>query len=93
MSNRVYFGDNLDVLPTLPAGHYRLIYIDPPFNTGRQQRRKSLRTVRDDRGDRSGFQGKRFRSEVLGERAFDDEFDDYLKFLRPRLEQARRVLS
>ncbi len=93
MSNSIYFGDNLDVLPTLPPRRYRLIYIDPPFNTGRQQRRKRLRTVRDEGGDRTGFQGKRFRSEVLGERAFHDEFDDYLDFLRPRLEQARRVLT
>ncbi|MCY3946603.1 MAG: site-specific DNA-methyltransferase [Anaerolineaceae bacterium] len=93
MSNCIFFGDNLDVLPTLPARHYRLTYIDPPFNTGRQQRRKRLRTVRDESGDRSGFQGKRYRSEVLGERAFDDEFDEYLEFLRPRLEQARRVLT
>ena len=93
MKNRIYFGDNLDVLPTLPSRHYRLIYIDPPFNTGRQQRRKRLRTVRDDDGDRTGFQGKRFRSELLGERAFDDRFDDYLGFLRPRLEQAKRVLT
>ena len=92
MSNRIYFGDNLDVLPTLPARRYRLIYVDPPFNTGRQQRRKRLRTVRDEDGDRTGFQGLRYRSEVLGERSFDDDFDDYPGFLRPRLEQARRVL-
>ncbi len=93
MSNQIYFGDNLDVLPALPARHYRLIYIDPPFNTGRQQRRKQLRTVRDDAGDRTGFQGRRFRSELLGERAFDDSFADYEAFLRPRLEQAQRVLT
>lgn len=93
MSNCIYFGDNLDLLPTLPARHFRLIYIDPPFNTGRQQRRQRLRTVRDDEGDRRGFQGKRFRSEVLGEQSFDDRYEDYLEFLRPRLEQARRVLT
>ncbi len=93
MSNSIFLGDNLEVLPTLPSRHYRLIYIDPPFNTGRQQRRKQLRTVRDDAGDRTGFQGKRFRSELLGERAFDDSFADYEAFLRPRLEQAQRVLT
>ncbi len=93
MSNYIYHGDNIDVLPTLPARHYRLIYIDPPFNTGQQQKRKRLRTVHDDDGDRIGFQGKRFRSEFLGESAFADSFDDYLAFLRPRLEQAKRVLT
>ena len=93
MSNYIYHGDNIDVLPTLPARQFRLIYIDPPFNTGQQQRRRSLRTVRDEGGDRVGFQGKRFRSELLGESAFDDSFDDYLAFLQPRLEQAKRVLT
>ena len=93
MNNYIYFGDNLDVLPTLSAQQFQLIYIDPPFNTGYQQKRKRLRTVRDDDGDRIGFQGKRFRSELLGESAFDDSFDDYLAFLRPRLEQAKRVLT
>ncbi len=93
MSNRIYFGDNLAVLQSLPAREFRLIYIDPPFNTGRQQRRRRLRTVRDNAGDRKGFKGNRYRSEVLGERAFDDSFADYEAFLRPRLEQAARLLS
>ena len=93
MSNRIYFGDNLAVLPTLAARQFRLIYIDPPFNTGHKQKRRRLRTVRDADGDRTGFQSKRFRSELLGESAFDDSFDDYLAFLQPRLEQAKRVLT
>ncbi|MDD9956032.1 MAG: DNA methyltransferase [Anaerolineaceae bacterium] len=93
MKHRIYLGDNIDILPKLPERYFRLIYIDPPFNTGRQQKRKRLRTVRDENGDRTGFQGKRFRSEVLSEHFFEDEFDDYLAFLRPRLEQAKRVLT
>ena len=93
MSNCICFGDNLDFLPDLPPRHFRLIYIDPPFNTGRRQRRKQLRTVRDDQGDRGGFKGQRYRSEVLGQRAFDDSFVDYEAFLRPRLELARRLLT
>jgi DNA modification methylase len=32
-------GDNADVLPRLPRGAFDLIYLDPPFNTGRPQRR------------------------------------------------------
>ena len=93
MNNYIYFGDNLDVLPTLPARHYRLIYIDPPFNTGQQQRRRRLRTKRDEGGDRVGFQGKRFRSELISEHTYEDSFVDYEAFLRPRLEQAARVMS
>ena len=39
MPSRIYFGDNLPILQSLPAGSVELIYIDPPFNTGRVQAR------------------------------------------------------
>ena len=52
-----------------------------------------LRTVRDASGDRTGFKGARYRTEVLGSSAWRDAFDDYLGFLAPRLEEARRVLA
>ncbi len=90
---RIIQGDNLDVLRSLPAGCADLIYIDPPFNTGRSQKLTSLRTVRDEGGDRTGFGGKRYRSEVLSARSFEDSFDDYLAFLAPRLEEALRILA
>jgi site-specific DNA-methyltransferase (adenine-specific) len=60
-------GENLEVLPSLPDGRFDLVYIDPPFNTGREQRRREL--------------------------AYADAHDDYLAFLRPRLEHARRLLA
>jgi site-specific DNA-methyltransferase (adenine-specific) len=85
--------DNLGFLGSLPDAAFPLIYIDPPFNTGRPQRRTTMRTSRDADGDRTGFQGHRFRT--VRERAlqFDDEFDDYLSFLEPRLREAHRVLA
>ncbi len=86
-------GDCLEVLRGLPDGCARLIYIDPPFNTGKDQRRTRLRTVRDDAGDRTGFKGERYRTEVLGSAAWSDVFDDYLGFLAPRLAEARRILT
>lgn len=90
----IVFGDNLPVLRALPEGFASLVYIDPPFNTGRTQSRTRLKTVRDDRGgDRTGFQGRRFRSIPLSETSYPDAFDDYLAFLAPRLEEARRVLT
>jgi site-specific DNA-methyltransferase (adenine-specific) len=85
--------DNADVLSRLPAGAFDLIYIDPPFNTGRRRERRTLRAVRDDGGDRVGFGGRRYRTEAAGSRAYDDEYDDYLGFLAPRLEHARRLLA
>jgi site-specific DNA-methyltransferase (adenine-specific) len=90
---RIVLGDNLDVLRALPQACARLIYIDPPFNTGRLQKRTRVRTVRDDAGDRTGFQGRRYRTEVLGSAAWQDAFDDYLGFLEPRLAEARRILT
>jgi site-specific DNA-methyltransferase (adenine-specific) len=89
----IHFGDNLEVLARLPSEAFDLVYIDPPFNTGKVQARKRLRTVRDEAGDRTGFKGERYRTEVLGQKAFGDAFDDYLAFLEPRLAEAHRVLA
>lgn len=91
---RVCFGDNLPILRKMAAGSVDLIYTDPPFNTGRTQTRTRLQTVRDDRdGDRTGFQGRRYRSVAVSKQAFDDNFDDYLAFLEPRLIEAHRILA
>ncbi|MCA9310222.1 MAG: site-specific DNA-methyltransferase [Phycisphaerales bacterium] len=86
-------GDNLEVLPSLRDGGFELVYIDPPFNTGRTQRQVRLRTVRDAAGDRTGFGGARYRTERVSESAYADAFEDYPAFLEPRLREARRVLT
>lgn len=91
--NRVVLADNLALLKTLPEGLANLIYIDPPFNTGKSQRRDQLQTVRSTEGDRTGFGGHRYRTTRLGSRAYEDSFDDYLAFLEPRLCEAYRVLA
>ena len=91
--NTVYLGDNLAVLKSIPTESIDLIYIDPPFNTGRSQQRSKESTRRNDEGDRIGFKGKRYetvRSQVL---SYDDQFVDYWAFLEPRLEEAKRVLK
>jgi site-specific DNA-methyltransferase (adenine-specific) len=93
MDNYVYFGDNLPILQTIPSSSIPLIYIDPPFNTGKTQSRLRLQTVRDDDGDRTGFKGQRYKTVKLGSKAYTDFFDDYLAFLAPRLEEAYRVLT
>ncbi len=95
--NRIVHGENLDVLQRMEAGSIELIYIDPPFNTGRRQARRQIKTVRDSAGDRTGFGGQRYRTEVLAEQpggaGYTDDFDDFLAFLRPRLMEAHRILS
>lgn len=89
----VIHGDNAEVLPMLPAGGFQLIYIDPPFNTRKKQERRALRTVRDADGDRTGFQGLRYRTEALGRTGYLDSFTNYAEFIGPRLEEARRLLN
>jgi site-specific DNA-methyltransferase (adenine-specific) len=60
--NRIVHGDNLQVLETLPREHARLIYIDPPFNTGRTQSRQRMQVRAAARGERKGFGGRRYDS-------------------------------
>jgi site-specific DNA-methyltransferase (adenine-specific) len=86
-------GDCADVLPRLPDGAFELVYVDPPFNTGAERRRRSLQVTADPAGDRMGFGGRRYRSREVGTLAYADAFDDYLGFLEPRLREARRVLA
>jgi site-specific DNA-methyltransferase (adenine-specific) len=109
MPNRIFFGDNLPVLETLESNSVDLIYIDPPFNTGKVQGRTQIKTMRamdseeGDReaspelrssaGDRTGFGGRRYQTVALGRKAYADLFDDYLAFLEPRLREAHRVLA
>lgn len=91
--NRIYFADNLDILKSLPDGTVDLVYIDPPFNTGRYQKRTQIQTLRSDGGDRTGFSGRRYLTVKIGSKEYRDIFDDYLEFLASRLEEAYRVLS
>jgi len=96
IGNMIVLGDNLEVLRGTEAGSIELIYVDPPFNTGRRQARTQMKTVRDEAGDRVGFGGKRYRTELVeggNAGSYGDRFDDFLGFLRPRMEEAYRVLS
>ena len=90
---RIIYGDNLEVLAQIEDASVPLIYIDPPFNTGETQVRERLAVTRDEHGDRTGFAGRRYRTERIDSQSFDDTFDDYLGFLEPRLREAHRVLA
>ena len=89
----VLLGDNLPILRRLPDGCVDLVYTDPPFNTGAEQRRTRIRVTADPEGDRTGFGGRRYRTTAVGSLAFPDAFDDYLAFLEPRLREIQRLLS
>jgi site-specific DNA-methyltransferase (adenine-specific) len=89
----VVLGDCAQVLPALPDAFAQLIYVDPPFNTGKAQRRRTLRTVRDEVGDRTGFQGRRYTTTEVTRHEYRDVHDDYLGMLQPLLHEAHRLLS
>jgi site-specific DNA-methyltransferase (adenine-specific) len=89
----VIAGDNADVLGRLPDGAFDLIYLDPPFNTGRAQKRDTLTTSASSNGDRVGFGGRTYETTLLRSLTYDDEFADYLQFLAPRLQRLRELLA
>ena len=91
--NYLYQGDNLGILKSIADQSIQLIYIDPPFNTGRQQQRSKTTTKRSDAGNRIGFKGQRYETVKDTILSYDDQFANYWEFLEPRLEQAFRVLK
>ena len=93
LDSTVYFGDNLPILKSIPESSIQLIYIDPPFNTGRQQQRSKTTTMRNDSGDRIGFKGKRYETVKSTILSYDDQFANYWEFLEPRIEEAYRILN
>jgi site-specific DNA-methyltransferase (adenine-specific) len=89
----VLLGDNLELLRDEPAESVQMAYLDPPFNTGSDRTRRTLATTASADGDRTGFGGRRYTTKLLAESSYKDDFDDYLGFLAPRLEEIRRVLD
>jgi site-specific DNA-methyltransferase (adenine-specific) len=92
LENTLYFGDNLTVLRSIPDSSIQLVYIDPPFNTGREQQRSKVTTKRNNEGDRIGFKGERYETVKSTVLSYDDQFANYWEFLEPRIEEAFRVL-
>ncbi|HZG68433.1 MAG TPA: site-specific DNA-methyltransferase [Herpetosiphonaceae bacterium] len=77
----LYCGDNLHLARWLQdqGRRFRLIYVDPPFNSGRAYRARV-----------GGAHGRH----STGVHAYEDErdLDEYLEWLRPRLESCRDLL-
>jgi len=93
--NLVVQADNAEFLPTLPDGSFTMIYVDPPFNTGRVQSRRVTTMVRSaaGEGDRVGFAGRSYETVRGALHSYDDAFTDYWSFLEPRLLEAWRLLA
>ena len=93
LKDQVYLADNLEILRQIPSGSVQLVYIDPPFNTGKTQKRESIKTVRSENGARKGFKGQSYESIRESVTSYRDSFTNYWEFLSPRLEEAWRILS
>lgn len=93
--NLVVEADNLEYLVRLPENSFSMIYVDPPFNTGRAQRRQQTSMVRSASGDgdRVGFKGHSYTTVKGMLASYDDAFEDYWEFLAPRLAEAWRLLA
>lgn len=89
----IHFGDNLDILKKIKSESVNLVYVDPPFNTGKIQSRTRIKTTRSEKGDRKGFKGNTYKTEILGKKSYSDIFDNYIDFLRPRIEATKRILA
>jgi site-specific DNA-methyltransferase (adenine-specific) len=91
-ADEILLGDNLELLAQMPDGRFQLAYLDPPFNTGQVQTRRTTATGIDAGGSRTGFGGRRYASRLLSESSYRDTFEDYLAFLEPRLREVHRLL-
>lgn len=76
-SNRLYYGDNLQVLRTLPSESIDLIYIDPPFFSG-----QNYNVIWGDTNEVRTFND-----------IWEGGIDSYLIWLNVRLWEMRRVLK
>ena len=89
----IVHGEALDVLGGLPDACAGLVYVDPPFNTGGARKGLRTSTTLDAAATRRGFAGRHYRVEREAGARYEDRFDDYLGWLRPRLVATRRILA
>lgn len=90
---RIIQGDNLQFLRSAPDSEFDLIYIDPPFNTGKVMTRKNMKAVPSADGNR-GFGDRAYKSESLSETAYNDAYGDgYIDFIKERLIEAYRIMK
>lgn len=75
--NRLAYGDCLDVMRTLPSGSFDVIYIDPPFCTG-----KDFHLHNGDPRSVPSFSD-----------TWEDGLQEYLDWLEERLIEMRRLLQ
>jgi site-specific DNA-methyltransferase (adenine-specific) len=91
---KIILGDNSAILPTLPEAFASVIYIDPPFNTGRVQQRNRIKVKSTkEPGTRGGFAGRRYTVEGVESSRYNDHYEDFESFLMPSIESALHCLT
>ena len=86
--NRIYWGDNLQVMSHLLKefrGKVDLIYIDPPFDSGADYKKKIDLRGEKIENDQSSFEEKQYTDLWTN--------DEYLQFMYERLVLCRELLS
>jgi site-specific DNA-methyltransferase (adenine-specific) len=92
-TNKIYLADNINILRAIPDGSIDLIYIDPPFNTGKYRQKTTIKVSQSSNGDRIGFQDKLYDTRQISKFKYADDFKYYISFLKPRLLEAHRILE
>ncbi len=90
---QIILSENLEALRRMADESCDLIYIDPPFNTQKTQKRDRISVIRSDEGTRGGFGNARYAVQKLESPSYLDTFDDFVGFMRPRLIEAYRLLK
>ena len=97
LGNKLIYGDNLEALAQLQKNSIELIYVDPPFNTGKDQVRKTVKLTKGDKGTKhvhAGFADRFYKRDVVEVTSYNDKFDNFINgFLRPRFEIAYDLLT
>ncbi|MFU0804969.1 MAG: hypothetical protein ACFWTS_05685 [Pseudoclavibacter caeni] len=73
--NRLYYGDNLDVLRKLPSESVDLVYLDPPFNSAQDY---NVIFARGEHADAAEAQIQAFEDTWVWTHETDEQYAEYI---------------
>jgi site-specific DNA-methyltransferase (adenine-specific) len=91
--NTLCYGNNMRLLNKIEDATIDLIYIDPPFNTGKLMKRDNYTSTKNDEGYTLGFSGQNYDLTKISSNSYNDKFENFTDFLKPRLIESYRVLK
>jgi len=90
----IYKGDNLVLLEKIAKNSVALVYIDPPFNTGKQMKYLAKKMVASAEGNIVGYGGKKYQARTKSQHSYNDNFGEgYVDFIRARIERIYPLLK